>query len=157
MSCHLPHLYGGMLTQILSGMIMIVVKDFMVVNVVWCNFLLFFSVGEYGDVSSLNGGGEPFDHGSWAPHRVRPPLHLKLHLYLRKHQRQIHAGEQIKHKFLNNLASSWFFWLCTIWYNFTKVSFFGHNQDLYQLFLMVSWMWQTRRRPCITVDPESRC
>ena len=65
----------------------------------------FFSVGEYGDVSSLNGGGEPFDHGSGAPHRVRPPLHLKLHLYLRKHQRQIYAGEQIKLKFLNNLAS----------------------------------------------------
>ena len=57
----------------------------------------FFSVGEYGDVSSLNGGGEPFDHGSGAPHRVRPPLYLKLHLYLRKHQRQIHAGDQIKH------------------------------------------------------------
>ena len=61
---------------------------------------MFFSVGEYGDVSSLNGGGEPFDHGSGAPHRVRPPLHLKLHLYLRKHDPEYF--KEVVQPFINN-------------------------------------------------------
>ena len=82
---------------------------------------VFFCAGQHGDVPAQYGGSitsglsffsipvfpgcEQTDHSGWATHRVHPPLHIQLHLYLWDHQGQVHAEQVFSSplKFEDNL------------------------------------------------------